>query len=117
MIIIILGMMFSMWPGPSDVEAASGEELYKFYCAQCHGLGGKGDGPNVTRDMPVTPRDFTNSAEMSKLSDADMKNVILDGGPVLSKSPLMPAWSGTLKKAEVEKLIEYLRTLCQCSGR
>ena len=25
------------------------EKVFKFYCAQCHGLTGKGDGPNVTK--------------------------------------------------------------------
>ncbi len=93
------------------------EQVYKFYCAQCHGLTGKGDGPNVGADFPVSPRNFTNAAEMNKLSDADIKNVILDGGPAASKSPMMPPWGKTLTAEEVDGLVKHLRKLCKCKGK
>jgi mono/diheme cytochrome c family protein len=101
--------------GPA--RAVDAEKVFKFYCAQCHGLTGKGDGPNVTKDFPVSPRNFTNATEMNKLSDADMKNVILDGGPAASKSPMMPPWSKTLTEAQVDALIGHLRKLCACKGK
>ena len=90
------------------------EQLFNFYCAQCHGLTGEGDGPNVTEDFATDPRNFTDAAEMEKLSDADMTNVILDGGPAVSKSELMPPWSKTLTEDEVDALVQYLRQLCNC---
>ncbi len=93
------------------------EKVFKFYCAQCHGVGGKGDGPNVTEDFPVSPRNFTNAAEMNKLTNADIKNVVMDGGPSMSKSPMMPPWSKTLSEAEVDALIGHLRVLCNCKGK
>jgi len=96
---------------------ARGKAVYRIYCAQCHGLEGKGDGPNVSKDFPVSPRDFTNAEEMNKLSDADLKNVILDGGPAVSKSAMMPPWSKTLSEAEVDGLIQHLRKLCACEGK
>ncbi len=98
-------------------SAAEVEQVFKFYCAQCHGLDGDGKGPNVTKDFPVSPRNFTSAAEMNKLSDADVRNVILDGGPALSKSPMMPPWSKTLSAEDVDALIKYLRKLCQCEGK
>ncbi|MBF0368443.1 MAG: cytochrome c [Magnetococcales bacterium] len=101
----------------SDVRAEDSEQVYQFYCAQCHGATGKGDGPNVTKDMPVTPRNFTNGAEMSKLTDDDMRNVIKDGGPAVSKSPIMPPWSQTITDAETEGLVAYLRVMCNCKGK
>lgn len=101
--------------GPAP--AAEVEQVFQFYCAQCHGLGGKGDGPNVTKDFPVSPRNFTNADEMNKLSDADIMNVILDGGPAASKSPMMPPWSKTLTKDDVDALIKHLRKLCNCEGK
>lgn len=97
--------------------ASDTQTIFKFYCAQCHGLGGKGDGPNVTKDFPVSPRNFTDAAEMNKLSDADMKNVILDGGPSASKSPMMPPWGKTLSGEEVDGLVKHLRELCKCEGK
>ena len=74
--------------GAQAGSAAEVEQVFKFYCAQCHGLDGDGKGPNVTKDFPVSPRNFTSAAEMNKLTDADLRNVILDGGPALSKSPM-----------------------------
>jgi cytochrome c oxidase cbb3-type subunit 3 len=101
----------------APAQAVEVEKVFKFYCAQCHGLGGKGDGPNVTKDFPVSPRNFTNAKEMNKLTDADIKNVILDGGPAASKSPMMPPWSKTLTEAEVDALVGHLRELCACKGK
>jgi mono/diheme cytochrome c family protein len=101
----------------TPVSAAEVEQVFKFYCAQCHGPEGKGDGPNVSKDFPVSPRNFTNAAEMNKLSDADIKNVILDGGPAVSKSAMMPPWSKTLAEDQADALIKYLRQLCACEGK
>ena len=103
--------------GPARAAEVEVEKVFRFYCAQCHGLEGKGDGPNVTKDFPVSPRNFTNAKEMDKLSDADIKNVILDGGPAASKSPMMPPWSKTLTEAEVDALVQHLRKLCACKGK
>ncbi len=103
--------------GPVRAAEVEVEKVFKFYCAQCHGLEGKGDGPNVTKDFPVSPRNFTSAKEMNKLSDADIKNVILDGGPAVSKSPMMPPWSKTLTEAEVDALVQHLRRFCACKGK
>ena len=54
---------------------------------------------------------------MDKLSDADVKNVILDGGPSASKSPMMPPWSKTLTEEQVDALVGHLRKLCGCAGK
>ena len=101
----------------APATAADVEKVFKFYCAQCHGLTGKGDGPNVTKDFPVSPRNFTSAKEMDKLSDADLKNVIMDGGPSVSKSPMMPPWGKTLSTDEVDGLVKHLRGLCKCKGK
>jgi mono/diheme cytochrome c family protein len=114
-IVAALGLTFAL--SASAAAAVETEKVFKFYCAQCHGLEGKGDGPNVTKDLPVTPRNFTSAKEMEKLSDADLKNVIMDGGPALSKSPMMPPWSKTLSEEEVDALIAHLRQLCACTGK
>ena len=103
--------------GAQPGSAAEVEQVFKFYCAQCHGLYGDGKGPNVTEDFPVSPRNFTSASEMNKLTDADIRNVILDGGPSLSKSPMMPPWSKTLSGEDIDALVQHLRKLCQCKGK
>lgn len=112
MVLIVFGVL-----GAGPVQAEETEQLFKFYCAQCHGLEGKGNGPNVGKEFPVDPRNFTKSDEMEKLSDADIKNVILDGGPSMSKSPMMPPWGKTLTEEDVDGLVKYLRKLCNCTGK
>jgi cytochrome c oxidase cbb3-type subunit 3 len=112
MVLIVFGLLWG-----SSAQAADAEQLFKFYCVQCHGLEGKGDGPNVSDEFPVDPRNFTNAEEMEKLSDADIKNVILDGGPSASKSAMMPPWGKTLTEEEVDALVKYLRKFCNCTGK
>lgn len=96
--------------------AAGAEANYRFYCSQCHGLDGKGDGPNATKSQPVSPRNHTNATEMSKLTDQDLINVIKGGGAATSKSTMMPPFGKTLTDEEVNGLKDYLRRLCKCKG-
>ncbi|MFQ5783387.1 MAG: c-type cytochrome [Alphaproteobacteria bacterium] len=115
--VLATALLLASLTGATLASAAKIETVFKFYCAQCHGIGGKGDGPNVTKDFPVSPRNFTNAAEMNKLSDADIKNVIMDGGPAASKSPMMPPWGKTLSAEEIDGLVRHLRKLCACKGK
>ncbi len=100
----------------TNASASEPEVVYKFYCAQCHGINGDGKGPNITPDFPTDPRNFTKAEEMVKLKDSDIRNVILDGGPAVSKSALMPPWSKTLTSEEVDGLVKILRGFCKCQG-
>ena len=96
---------------------ADTKEIYDYYCAQCHGITGQGDGVNITKAFPVKPRSFANAKEMEQLTDAELRNAILKGGPGVGKSPYMPPWDKTLNEADVEALIGYLRKLCSCTGK
>ena len=115
--ILLVSLIAFGLAGGNVAQAADADQLFKFYCAQCHGLEGKGNGPNVGKEFPVDPRNFTKADEMEKLSDADIKNVVLDGGPSASKSPMMPPWGKTLTEEEVDALVKYLRKLCNCTGK
>ncbi len=102
---------------PGTLRAASAPENYRFYCAQCHGLEGLGDGPNATKNQPVEPRDHTSAYEMGKLTDEDISYVIRDGGVATSKSTLMPPFGATLSEEEIAELVVHIRKLCNCSAR
>ena len=117
MAILSMALIVFSLLGASSAQAVDVEQTFNFYCAQCHGLEGKGNGPNVGKEFPVDPRNFTKADEMEKLTDADIKNVILDGGPSASKSPMMPPWGKTLTDEEVDALVKYLRKLCNCTGK
>ena len=92
-----------------SAQAEDAKQVYEFYCAQCHGVHGDGKGINVGKDFATDPRNFTVGADMSKRTDEDIKGVIKDGGPSISKSPLMPPWGATLSAAQVDGLLAYVR--------
>lgn len=92
-------------------------KIYQFYCAQCHGTSGRGDGVNATKTQPVKPRNHTSSSEMGELTDDDLLIAIRRGGRASGKSTMMPPFEGTLTEAEILGLKEYLRELCSCVGK
>ncbi len=110
-LVITLFFSFAVW---SLAGAATARGNYVFYCAQCHGLEGRGDGPNATESQPVDPRDHTSAYEMKKLTDSDIIDVIREGGSATSKSTLMPPFGKTLTEDEIRALKDYLRKLCGC---
>lgn len=94
--------------------AATAKLNYRFYCAACHGLKGKGDGPNATKTQPVQPRDHTNGAKMSRLSDSEILDAIRHGGAATNISRMMPPFEKTLTGKEIRALKDYLRKVCKC---
>lgn len=98
---------------PLTSAAERGEDIYKTYCWQCHGMQGNGMGINIA-DMSVQPRDHTDSKKMSARSDDELFQVIKEGGRSIGKSLLMPAWGDVLSDQEIKELVRYLRELCKC---
>jgi mono/diheme cytochrome c family protein len=91
---------------PANVE--QGKAIYKVYCASCHGDSGKGDGPAAGVLKPP-PRDHTDYAYMSTLTDEDMARTIKMGGAAKGK-PLMPSHPH-LKEGELKSVVAYVRSL------
>ena len=98
----------------SPGEEVTGKDLYRAYCAQCHGLEGDGFGVN-SYDIEVAPRDHTDPGEMAARTDEDLFKVIKHGGKSINKSILMPSWEANLTDAEINLLVDHLRGLC-CKG-
>jgi cbb3-type cytochrome c oxidase subunit III len=88
--------------------AAQGAQLFTQYCWTCHGSTAKGDGP-LAKVYHPRPRDLTDAAYLSSLTDRDLFNVISQGGPAVDRSPVMPAWGQTLKPEEIWDLVAYIR--------
>jgi mono/diheme cytochrome c family protein len=85
-----------------------GAQLYKSNCAVCHGDQGRGDGPAASALKPP-PRDHTDRAYMSTITDEDMAKTITIGG-VLKNKPLMPG-TPQIKGADLDALVAYVRSL------
>jgi mono/diheme cytochrome c family protein len=69
--ILVLGATFAasnddqkaIRQGPARrTSSSSGSEMYRAYCAACHGLGGKGDGP-ASSALKSVPTDLTQLAK------------------------------------------------------
>lgn len=99
--------------GASKTGAAGpgrGRELYKANCVACHGETGKGDGPGAGVLKPP-PRDHTDHAYMSKLSDQEIGDIIRMGGAAKGKAqmPSHPQINGD----NLAALVAYVRSLSQ----
>jgi mono/diheme cytochrome c family protein len=95
-------------------DPTKGKEKFELICASCHGPGGKGDGPAAAALDPK-PRDLSDPAYVSTLTDEHIFKTVKEGGASVGKSPLMPAWGGTLTDDDIWNVIAYVRQdICKC---
>jgi mono/diheme cytochrome c family protein len=109
-----------------DAAEPAGKPLYVQYCASCHGLAGRGDGP-VASSMRQPPPDLTTLAQRSggRFDEREAMAVIDGARLVAAHGPReMPVWGAVFDK-ELEEapfgarvrllraqvLADYLRTL------
>ncbi|PIQ97920.1 MAG: cytochrome C [Nitrospinae bacterium CG11_big_fil_rev_8_21_14_0_20_56_8] len=90
-------------------------DTYHWYCTQCHGVHGKGDGLNATH-LAVPPRDHTKAEYLETRTDTQLFEVIRKGGLAGGRAPCMPAWGHTLSEEMIASLVRYIRELCQCEA-
>lgn len=86
-------------------RTARGQVLYDEHCAGCHGLTGKGDGPNAAR-LTVPPANFHTARSKAK-TDFELLTSISYG---IAFSP-MHAWRGKITDEELLELVRYIREL------
>ena len=91
------------------------KDTYQWYCAQCHGLKGKGNGINSTF-LTVPPRDHTKADYLETRTDEQLFNAIKLGGVAVGRAPCMPAWGHTLNEEMITSLVRYIRELCHCEA-
>jgi mono/diheme cytochrome c family protein len=102
----------------------TGDELFKTYCASCHGRSAKGDGP-IAEHLRSRPPDLTLIARRAGGKfDADRVHRIIDGrNPVSGHGGAdMPVWGDAFKRsgrggteeavsARIREIVEHLRSL------
>lgn len=95
-------------------DAAKGKASYDSTCVACHGPEGKGDGV-ASAALDPKPRDLSDPAYVSTLSNEHLYKVISEGGASVGLSPLMAAWSGVLSEQDIWNVIAYIRQdVCKC---
>jgi mono/diheme cytochrome c family protein len=83
--------------GAKPTSPASGKEMFHAYCASCHGLDGKGNGPAASA-LKKQPTDLTLLAQQSggKFPAMRVMNSIKDGTQAGHGSKDMPVWGPIL---------------------
>lgn len=86
-----------------------GQRTFRQYCAPCHGVRGRGDGPAAVAFHPP-PADYTDPDGLPKMTDEQVMEVITKG------RGSMPAWGAILKPEQLVPLLAYLRELSRGQG-
>ena len=94
-------------------------EKFTTLCASCHGSMGKGNGPAAEALKAIAQvRDFTNAEYMKTRTDAQLINVIKNGGPAEKLNPLMaamgPQFSGD---KEIQEIVKFIRALPKAEAK
>lgn len=97
--VLILGMV-CIFGNPAKAQE-TGESLFKGKCAVCHGP----DGAAKTTMGQMLKIPDLHSAEVQKKTNAQLDEIITKG------KQKMPAYEGKLNKAQVEKLVAYIREI------
>jgi mono/diheme cytochrome c family protein len=93
---------------PKDPKAEA-QEIFATRCSTCHGTEGRGDGPGAAALNPK-PRDYTNADWQKSVTDDHIRTIIVQGGPSVGKSPLMPPNPDLASKPEVvNELLKIVR--------
>jgi mono/diheme cytochrome c family protein len=89
---------------PASITA--GAAAYKKYCAFCHGVTGKGDGPLAPKD--ADPADLTDAKWDHGSTDGEIFTIIQSGGGANSK---MIAFKGKMPDQDMWHIVNFLRSL------
>jgi mono/diheme cytochrome c family protein len=104
-------------PTAMAADAAAGKAKYDMFCTSCHGATGKGDGPvgaalnPKARDFSTGSFKFDTDKDGAPGTDADLKNIIKNGGGAYGGSPMMAPWGATLSDADLDNIVAFVRSL------
>jgi DMSO reductase family type II enzyme heme b subunit len=108
---LFIGLVLTL-PPAVQAQDHPGKAVYEKWCAECHGVDGRGDGPAATYMLP-RPRDFTKGIYQIRTtpsgtlpSDADLLHIIDNGMP----GTAMPGWARQLSRADRNSLVSYIKT-------
>jgi len=90
----------------TPVSITAGAAGYKKYCAFCHGVTGKGDGPLAPKD--ADPPDLTDAAWDHGSTDGEIFALMQNGAGTDSK---MVAFKGKMPDQDMWHIINFLRSL------
>jgi mono/diheme cytochrome c family protein len=117
---LVAGFLAAAMPGVAwsaagdDIPAEAAKEaetVWQARCSTCHGAAGKGDGAAAAALSPK-PRDFSQQAWQSSVTDEHIEKIIAEGGQGVGLSMLMPANPDLVAKPAVIKALRaHVRSL------
>jgi mono/diheme cytochrome c family protein len=109
-----------------DLSTSTGAQLYRQFCASCHGKGGEGDGP-VAPFFKLSPPDLTQIAKRhGGVYPDEWVRKVVDGTTSIGQhgSREMPIWGlqfamtapgpvqgKVVAEATIARLVEHLKTI------
>jgi mono/diheme cytochrome c family protein len=106
------------------IQSVKGADLYHAYCASCHGVDGKGNGP-VAPALNTRPSDLTTIAQRNGgVFPTDRIRKVIEGEELISAhgSSEMPVWGPIFHRVEwdqdlgsvrLQNVTKYLETIQQ----
>lgn len=114
---VIVGFVVLLYAGAQvsaqkeDSSVVRGKKLFANYCASCHGVDGKGNGP-VAASLKKPLPDLTKIQKGVKFpADEVRKKVSGDAlAPVHGKKD-MPVWGMIFSQTDITNLVKYLESI------
>ena len=109
---------------PTALSVAAGADVYRMYCATCHGTGGRGDG-SLAEALRRRPANLTEIARRNKgLYPQELVYRIIDGRQKTTGhgGPDMPVWGDAFMRTSdnpdeasvrrrIQALVDFLETI------
>jgi len=115
-------------PPPLVIDSMAGPDLFRFYCATCHGRDGRGNGP-IGAALKTPPADLTKIAERrgGTFPRAEILGFVSEGPALIPAhgSIDMPVWGPIFRgldssearaRVRIDNLVSYLESI-QENGR
>jgi mono/diheme cytochrome c family protein len=112
--VVCIGVMGFSSVSADDHSAvlAHGADIFRLNCAACHGPDGGPDPDSaLVQSLGVVPANFADPLFNSREPLSDWKIVVTHGGPALGFSDKMPAFGESLSEADIDSVLEYIKTL------
>jgi len=90
---------------PTPDVLKKGKSVFSSKCQRCHGIQGKGDGPESDPDGPAA--DLTDPARASVNPDGVLFYKVWNG----RSQPKIPAFKSEMTKDDVWAVVEYVKSL------
>ena len=112
---------------PQTATVESGRELFQTYCASCHGVAGRGDGPSAG-ELRHRPADLTQFAKQNGgVFNQALLHRVIDGRTVKAHGTTeMPVWGDAFKwhdglpeeaiTARIEAIVRYVESIQERAG-